>query len=407
MKDAKTLDVQEIVDAPSNPASGFTALETSLENGGPEAALERLIEDLETSKDYRLLLDALLLKARFELGLPLIQVGKYADLPEADRLRFEERYIQALRHVGTRYLEADDIPTAWAYFQAISEPGPVAEALDRLQPPKDPEQVGRLIEVAFHQGANPRRGFELILANYGACSAITSLEQVGPADPATRAACVERLIRYLHEQLTANIRNDVVQRGQPQSPQAASIVELLSDRDWLFSDESYHIDVSHLTTVVRWSVIVTDPKVLDLAIDLAEYGRRLSPRLQYDGTPPFEHVFDDHRIFLRAIRGYEADEAVAHFQAKLPAPETIADDVEATLPAQVLVNLLLRLDRGEAAVDVASQYLLQVPDSMLVCPPIAELCQMSGQLDRLADVANKMNHPVHFLAAKIQSKRKA
>ena len=44
----------------------------------------------------------------------------------------------------------------------------------------------------------------------------------------------------------------------------------------------------------------------------------------------------------------------------------MVDDLEATLPAQVLVNLLLRLDRCDEAVDIAAQYLLQVPDSMLV-----------------------------------------
>jgi len=407
MRDAKTRDAQDIAESPADPASRLASLEASLNQEGPAAAIDRLVKDLEAAGEYRLLLDALLLKARHELGLPLIQVGRLTDLPEPDRSRFEERYVEALRHVGRLLLEADDIPAAWPYFQAIGEPGPVAEAIDRLQPPDDQDRVARLIEVAFHQGANIRRGFDLILENYGACSAITSLEQLAPADEAVRALCVERLIRHLHEQLADNLRHDIARRGQPKAPEGATIAELVAGRDWLFSDESYHIDVSHLSTVVRWSVMATDPEAVDLAIDLTEYGRRLSPRLQYEGTPPFDRVFDDHGIFLKATRGRDVDEGIAHFRAKLAEVEAAADDPESTLPAQALVNLLWRLDRGDEAIDVAESQLAALPESMLVCPPIAELCQRAGRMDRLAEIAGRTNQPVHFLAARIQEAPRA
>ena len=403
MRDAKTRDAQAIAESSADSASRLAALETSLNQEGPGAAIERLIEDVEAAGDYRLLLDALLLKARHELGLPLIQVGRLSDLPEPDRTRFEERYVEALRHVGGKLLETDNIPAAWPYFQAIGEPGPVAEAIDRLQPSDDQELIARLIEVAFHQGANITRGFELILENHGACSAITSLEQLAPADDAIRASCVERLIRHLHEQLVDNLRHDIARRGQPRPPAEATIAELVAERDWLFSDESYHIDVSHLSTVVRWSVMATDPEALDLAIDLTEYGRRLSPRLQYEGTPPFERVFDDHRIFLKAIRGRDVDEAIDHFRAKFADVKATPDDPESTLPAQALVNLLWRLNRGDEAIDVAERELATIPESMLVCPPLAELCQRAGRMDRLAEIAGRTNQPVHFLAARIQA----
>lgn len=400
MRDAKTPEARSAAVA----EAGFPGLDASLESGGPAQALDRLVEDLETAGDYRLLLDALLLKARFELGLPLIQVGRYAELPEADRQRFEELYIQALRHVGSRFLEAGDVPTAWAYFQAIGEPGPVSQALETCETPEDPDKLGRLIDVAFHQGANPARGFEWILRHYGPCSAITSLEQLGPADPAVRASCIGLLVRHLHEQLAENIRADVVRRGQPQSPDGASLADLIAGRDWLFSDDAYHTDVSHLTTVVRWSVMATDPEILRLAVDLTEYGRRLSPRLQYDSTPPFERTFEDHHVYLKALVGRDVDQAVDHFRAKLGEPGTPGEEgPEDTLPAQVLVNLLLRLDRRDEAVEVASTHLLQIPDAMLSCPSIAELCQRAGRLDRLAEVAVRTNHPVHYLAARLQA----
>jgi len=402
MKDATRPTSPAVLDAPPD----FDDLESVLDADGPGPALDRLIDRLDAAREYRQLLDALLLKARHELGLPLIQVGKYAELAEDKRTLFEDRYIEALRRVGSRFLEADDIPTAWAYFRAIGESSPVAAALETSTAPGDPEKLGPLIEIAFHQGANPRRGFELILEHYGACSAITSLEQLGPVDPAVRAACVERLIRHIHGQLAANLRADVAQRGQPGSPEGASISQLIAGRDWLFSDESYHLDISHLTSTVRGSLQAIDPEAIDLAIDLADYGRRLSPRLQYDGAPPFEKTFEDHYAFLRAIREIDVDAGIAHFRAKLPAEPDAAEELESTMPAQVLVNLLVRLNRMDEAIDVAETHLGGVPDSLLACPPLAELCQRAGKLDRLATAARSLNQPVSFLAARIQSRNK-
>lgn len=400
MRDAKTSEARPT--AVAEP--GFPEIDASLQSDGPAAAIDRLVDDLDRRGEYRLLLDALLLKARHELGLPLIQVGRYADLPEADRQRFEERYVEALRRVGSRFLESGDVPTAWAYFQAIGEPAAVTKALDEMPTPEDPDKLASLIEVAFHHGANPARGFEWILRSYGPCSAITSLEQATPADPTVRTGCIEKLIGHLHQQLVDNIRADITRRGQPQPPPNSSIAQLIAGREWLFADESYHTDVSHLSTVVRWSVQATDPQAIAKAVDLAEYGRRLSPRLQYESAPPFERTFDDHLFYLKALAGQDVDAAVAHFQGKLNEQDAgEEDDVLATIPAQVLVNLLVRIGRPGEAVEVASKRLVGVPDSLLTCPPIAELCQRSGKLDRLAEAAVRMKHPVHYLAARLQS----
>lgn len=400
MKDPKTPEPRPTAAA----GPGFPELDAALKSEGPAAAVDRLIADLEAKGDYRMLLDALLLKARLELGLPLIQVGRYADLPEEDRVRFEARYVEALRRVGGKFLEAGDVPTAWAYFQAVGEPEPVAAALEALPPPDDPDKLARLIDVAFHQGANPRKGFQWLLRSYGTCSAITSLEQSGPADPAVRVACVEELIRHLHEQLVFAVRADVARRGQPLPPEGTSLAELAAGRDWLFAEDAYHTDVSHLTAVVRWSVMATDPDALRLALDLTEYGRRLSPRLQYDSAPPFEKTFEDYNAYLKALVGRDVDQAVARFRAKLPAaPTADGDESESTLPAQVLVNLLMRVGRQDEAVEEAIRNLLDVPDAMLACPPVAEICQRGGRLDRLAEAAVRMKHPVHYLAARIQT----
>ena len=275
----------------SDPATGaqdpaFDALEGTLRRSGPPGAIEQLIGHLDQTGDYRSLLDALLLRARYDLNLPLIQDGGLSNLAEPVRTQFEDRYVEAIRLVGSKFLAAGDIPTAWTYFRVIAEPEPVKAALDGYEADRDAERLGLVIDVAFNQGANPRRGFELILDQYGTCSAITALEQVPPGDAATQIACIERLIRHLHAQLVFSIRADLASGGHAVPGEAASIAELIAGRDWLFADEAYHIDVSHLSATVRYAIMVSDPAILALAVDLTEYGRRLASRLQFEGCHP-------------------------------------------------------------------------------------------------------------------------
>jgi hypothetical protein len=386
-------------------ASGaFPVLEETLRTAGPIATLDRLIEQLDAKGEYRALLEAHLLKARHELRLPLIMSGPLANLPEPARTQYEERYVAAIRLVGSRHLEAGDIPTAWAYFRAIAEIEPVANAIRDYRPIENDERLGAVIEIAFNHGASPERGFELIMENYGTCPAITAFEQLPPHEAATRTACAGRLIRHLHRELTANIRSEIASRGQVLPPVGSSIILLLKDRPWLFADDGYHIDISHLAAVVRMSLLVPDEDVMRLAVDLTEYGRRLSPRLVFDGPPPFEKIFEDHAIYLRALLGEEVGPAIAHFRGKLPS-ETDGED-DGCAAAQTLVNLLVHVGQLDAAIDVASNYLAGIPESALGCPSVAQLCLRAGEPDRLARIARDEGDLVTFTAALLQHHRK-
>src|SRR5215210_5586210 len=108
----------------------FDAFDEALCGAGPDAALDHLMHVLAERGEFRALLDAMLLKARHELSLPLIQLGGLNDLPEPVRSQYEERYVTAIRTVGRRLLESGDIPAAWPYFRAIGEAEPVVAALE-------------------------------------------------------------------------------------------------------------------------------------------------------------------------------------------------------------------------------------------------------------------------------------
>jgi len=374
-------------------AAEFDAIDGALAASGPGEALDH----------FRALLDALLLRARLDLGLPMVQVGPLSELPEPARTRYEERYVEAIRDVGRRLLDAGEIGAAWAYFRAIAEKEPVVAAIEAYRPAENDERLGQVVEVAFNQGVHPRRGFDLVLDHYGTCSAITAFESL-PPDEATRVHAAGRLARRLHDDLALNLRSEIARRGQPLPPEGAGIAALIEGRDWLFGDDAYHLDVSHLASTVRLSPLLTDPDSIAMALGLTDYGRRLSDRHRYEGDPPFEDHYEDHAVYLRALLGRDVDAAIAHFRAKLPAPSADPDGRDEAVAAQVLVRLLARIGRPEEALEVAAAHLAHLPESALGCPSVAQLCHSLGRLDRLAAIAREHGDLVHYAAAILDRK---
>jgi hypothetical protein len=372
------------------PDNVFDLIEQAARNSATDELFGVLARTLRESKQYPQLFEALLLRARRELRLPLILTESLDGLFDPARRAYEEAYIAAAREVGGLYLADGDIARAWPYFRAIGEPGPVAAAIEKVQPR---EGIEPIIEIAFHERANPRKGFELILANYGTCSAITSFE--GYPAREGREDCVRVLVRKLHDDLVASLKHAVAQQ-EGRAPDTRSIPELIAGRDWLFGEHSYHIDTSHLAAVVRFSLELTDRETLGPAIELTEYGKRLSPLFQYRGMPPFENIYADHSIYLRALVGDDVDGAIAHFHNKAAA----ADPNEVgTGPAQILVGLLARLGRYNEAVDASLEYLRDQPPGQLACPSIVQLCKLAGDPRRLMTIAREQGDPVSFAAA--------
>src|SRR5262245_8601904 len=301
------------------PAAVFDDLRRALADAGPEAAAERLITALTDAGQYDTLFYALLLRAKHRLGADPIPTRPAQELPEALHGPYEEAIREAARAVGQLHLDAGNIPRAWNYFRLIGEPQPVRDAFDRLELEED-QEVYPLVEIAFHHGVHPRKGFDLVLDRQGVCSAITMLSsfEAGLA-PDLRAHCVHRLVHALHEQLLERLRAEVV-RAEGPAAAAAGLAELMAGRDWLFGEDYYHIDISHLGSVVQLSAHLPpgDP-ALRQAIELCDYGARLSPKLRFPGDPQFEDLYRDHGSYLRVLAGEAVEAGLAHFRAKAAA----------------------------------------------------------------------------------------
>ncbi len=373
----------------------FDSLERSLESGGATAAFDFLVEKFRDEKKYATLFEVRMMKTRHELGLPLIQTEPSAYLPAEKRDAYEQATIEAAREVGCLFLGNDDIPRAWPYYRAIGEPGPVAEAIEQLE--AEGENLDRVIEIAYHERVHPKKGLELILANHGICRAITFFGQY--PGPEGREESAALLVNSLHKELAATLKS-VIARQEGQAPETDSVSELAASRAWLFEGNTYHIDMSHVSSVVQMSPELTNPQTLKRVVELTDYGKRLSSMFQFQGHPPFENVYVDHGIYLRALLGENVEAGIAHFRDKV----TSSDPHEVGYaPAEVLVKLLVRLERYPEAVEVSCQYLGDANPNELSCPSTVQLCQLAGDYRQLGDLAREKGDLLSFAAASLQS----
>ena len=70
-----------------------------------------------------------------------------------------------------------------------------------------------------------------------------------------------------------------------------------------------------------------------------------------------------------------------------------------TIPAQTLINLLVRLGRLDEAIGVAAGLSRGPARLGLFCPGAAQLCQRAGDPKRLAEIARDRRDPVNYTAA--------
>jgi hypothetical protein len=377
----------------------FDQLQSVHAGQGPAATIEHLIAALRSEKRFHALFDALLMKRRFELGLPLTRPTSLKDVPDSMRDEFEKYYVDTARDVGKLLLDEGLIGQAWNYFRAINEPELVRQAIEALpdEGPVDEE----LIELALFQGIAPIKGLKLFLGSHGTCSTITALDQQFLQMPAdVRAGCARALVGKLYADLRSNVEHDVLRR-QPLTPPGQSLRELIAGREALFADDAYHIDVSHLNAVVRFGrSLDPDSPELDRALQLAQYGSRLAPQYQYAGNPPFDDFYPAHIQYYKAMLGQDREQALAFFRDKLGEDAT---DTDNQLTAYVLVDLLQRLGRTDEALELACRYLAESGEEFGLSLP--ELCARAGRFDLLARLSRDRGDLVHFTASLIGAAR--
>jgi hypothetical protein len=378
--------------------TSFELLEETFRTQGADAALDRLVRTALDDRNYRELFSARLLQARHRLGLPLVETESTTQLTDEQRPVYEKAMQDAARETGGLFLADGDIASAWPYFRAIGEPAPVAAAIEKIE---EGEELERIIEIAYHEGVNPRKGLELALKQFGICRAITWFG--GNRDFESRQQCLVLLVDTLYRELASSLKQTIA-ANEPAEPATGSVAELITGRDWLFEGNSYYVDSSHLISILRYSPELEDPRYIRMCLEMAEYGDKLSEMFHFRGDFPFEDPYRDHAIYLRALlqeQGEHVDAAIEHFRSKAAAPEYPGD----TSAAEVLIGLLVRLDRHDAAIRASLEFLPEPQPSPTSCPSALQLCQLAGDYRQMRELARSLNDRVSFVAGVVQCQK--
>jgi hypothetical protein len=377
----------------------FELLEQTFRTNGPEAVIDLVISKAREQKNYRELFAARLMQVRHRLGLPLIETEPVSGPVYEKALR------EAARETGELFLADGDIVSAWPYFRAIDEPAAVAAAIENVtvdggpggaEPGATQPQLDRVIEIAFQESVNTRKGFELILQHHGTCRAITWFGSI--RDFSSRQECLRLLVRALYQEL-ARALQETIASSEGARPATDNVAELIAGRPWLFEGGSYYVDSTHVTSVLQSAPELEDAPTLRMAVEIADYGRRLDPMYHFRGDPPFEDPYADHAVYLRALLGEDVDAAIAHFRQKATDQAAAGGD---PAPAEVLIVLLVRLGRHAEAVRTSLEFFPGSQAAPASCPSVIQLCQMAGDYETLRSLARERDDRLSFVAAVVQ-----
>ena len=378
----------------------FDRAKDALAEKGPLEAVDALIADLMRAENFQAVFYAKLLRKRVELGVSPFPTGPSSDLPDASHEEYENAIRDAGRTVGGLYLDRREFAKAWGFYRMLGEQERMFAALDTYEPAPDDDTYG-IVEIAWQHGVHPQKGFDILLSRSGVCSAITMVGSANlAANPDLREYCVKKLVRALHDQLKDRLRGELSARSI-ELPADATVPQLIAGAPDLFGEDMYHIDVSHLSSVVQLAAHLPKCDELDLAIELCEYGKHLAPNLRGDMPAPFDAGYTDYEKYLDLLAGRHVDENLGHFRAKLEGATAEGD----TFPAEVFVNLLLRIDRLPEALAVAKQYLGDPDLRDLSCPSVSDLARKAGDYATMAEVAKGSADPVNYLAGLIAQRK--
>lgn len=388
-------------------------IQQQIAGGDTVSGLETLSRLLQREKRYAEWFEALKMMARHDLGLPVWAGPDDAELSLEQSRQLEDRLVEACRVVGEQMVADGHIREGWMYLRPVGDPQRARELLQSLK--IDDENADSIIEVAIGNGVCPAWGYQLLLERMGTCNAITTFDtqmQSTPLDQRQEAAA--DLTRQLHRELLSGLQYGL---SQDEPLATESVPEVLKQHPELLSEGAYHVDPSHLASVVRIARIVDIPDVQEMAWELACYGERLSESLQPEPSAPFEPYFESHRLYFEVLLGKDTHQrALAHFrkQRHLATREVQDPGYSFGLEKQfetteILVELLVRTGQFQEANQVLLDQLANSSEhqknrwSMM----LFDCCRRSGDFEPLQSFGSQQNDPLGFTLACLYSRQPA
>ncbi len=337
------------------------------------------------------LFEAFKMKSRLKYGLPMIAPpGESISMStEADaevQRGLETGLLDACRQAGAMLIESGKIGEGWMYLRPIGDLSLVQRLLSKVEITED--NYDEMVHVLLHEGVDLQRGYEAAIERQGTCNSITLYDSViaerSRRDRQIAAAC---LLRHFYGELDSRVREDFRQRADengvsPETREAdeknLSLGELIAKYKWILGG-GYHLDTTHLSSVVRFSVVLDDPELIEKALELCQYGRRLPADFQYPGTEPFVDFYPAHLAFFSALRGKNVDAALRLFEQKA---RGVDPAIHGSGAVETYIDLLDRIGQPGDALRAAMELF---PDEVPIGRVLPEMIDMASRAKAAGD----------------------
>lgn len=379
-------------------ATIFEQLDEAHRSGDKRAILKRLIDHLRQHKRFHELFEARKLLIRFELGLPLLYTQQDEALAPDVRDSLEAGLIDACREVGLALLSAGRLRDAWHYLRAVGDRDLIEDAFANVTPTD--ENLDEFIELCVQEGLDLHRGFQAMLAHYGICNTITTFESAMYGRPrAERAIGARLLVETLYEELVEHVKGHI-QREVGTAPPTEDLSELMTTYPNLLEGGAYHVDTTHLASVVRFARDLDSPQDLRLARQLIDYGRLLDPSLQYPGEPPFEDLYVSTGRYIDALLDNDRDDHLLYFRERA---EATNPREETTLVIETYIDLLARTGHAREAMQESLRLLPEGIHTTGRAPSLLELAQAAGDYEPLRELSERRKDPLGYAMSLLQA----
>lgn len=361
----------------------FVDIKTLAGTQGPSATLDKLAQLLRDRQDYHQLFEALKMRIRHQLGMPILYEHRPVEVDPELQDQLEQHLLEACKEVGTLLVQDGKLREGWIYLQPVGDAKLNRELIEAF--PVQEDNLDEIIDVSLMQLAAPDIGFSLVLNHYGTCNAITTYDSsVHSLDSAGKRDLAKLLVSHLYRELKNNLVN-FLNENQVEAGIGQGFLELIRANKRLLSGAGPMTDATHLSSAMRIGRCLTDPESLRQLAEMAEYGCQLAEPFHFPGDPPFEKTYRDHLTFYRALsaddpNNPDVNHAIQFFDQK---SRSSASDQHNPVCDEVYVDLLVRLGQFEKAIEASLERLSRRSELTGLAPPVHQIARQPDHFSTL------------------------
>lgn len=355
-------------------------------NADPFKRIDEVIAHYRRERQPAELFEALKMKSRLAHGLSMVadpDEPMPVAMTETEKQRerdLEEGLLDACRQAGAMLIQDGRVAEGWMYLRPTGDVELARRLLADIE--ITDENYDDMVQVLLHESVDLRRGYNAVLTHQGTCNSITLYDQaIASRSKADRKVASECLLVSFYNELLSLVRDDFRSRGPKNDvDQAAidadadtlSLGDLIAKYKWILGTGGYHLDTTHLSSTVRFATVLEDRDLIDKALQLCQYGRRLPADFQYPGEEPFVDFYPAHTAFFGALLGQNIDSAVRLFEQKA---RTVDINVAGAGAIETYIDLLDRIGRPAEALRAAIELFPEEVPTQRVLPELLAMAR--------------------------------